>query len=247
MFVQPVNVNDDRLLTFKPRIGRPKLESAPPTDQHGFTNLFRRNTLTAVDGKAVDKYGFLYHQPESQSERKLHELWLARRKQEAFEWKAQQQIDLVMNRLSLKKSRLESNSLRRQEVNTFMSMRSTRKDDVAPTHDEANKKNVRYAPVNHNNRDDRGRQLANLNDIYSHLKPLDLEIKSPSSKTTRSIIDREMKEQKDGDGSEMVSGSQSLHESSRAQINAGDSKASVTSAFEGFGVTAEKVIARYCN
>jgi len=73
---------------------------------------------------ADDNYGMMYHKPESEAERQMHELWLARRQQEAFNWKSQQHMHLVMDRLALHKARLESDSLRRQESNAFLRGRS---------------------------------------------------------------------------------------------------------------------------
>jgi hypothetical protein len=40
----------------------------------------------------------------------------------AFEWKAKQNVDLIMDRRSLHKSRLESESLRRQETSSYLAM-----------------------------------------------------------------------------------------------------------------------------
>eukprot|EP01034_Spumella_vulgaris_P034796 gene34796-42916_t len=61
---------------------------------------------------AEENYGLVYNQPESEAEKNMHELWMARRRQEAFEWKTQQHLALVMDRLALHKSRLESDALR---------------------------------------------------------------------------------------------------------------------------------------
>ena len=73
---------------------------------------------------ADDNYGMMYHTPESDAEKQMHELWLARRQQEAFNWKSQQHMHLVMDRLALHKARMESDSLRRQESNAFLRGRS---------------------------------------------------------------------------------------------------------------------------
>lgn len=64
---------------------------------------------------ADENYGMIYSKPETDAERNMNELWLARRKQEAFDYKTQQQLAIVMDRLALHKSRMESDSLRRQE------------------------------------------------------------------------------------------------------------------------------------
>jgi len=79
--------------------------------------------LPKVPG-AEDNYGMMYHQPETEGEKQMHELWLARRQQEAFNWKSQQHMNLVMDRLALHKARLESDTLRRQESNAFLRGRS---------------------------------------------------------------------------------------------------------------------------
>ncbi len=59
------------------------------------------------------KYGIRIDEPISEAERTMHELWLAKRQQEAFEWKARQNVDIVMDRRSLDRSRAESEVLRR--------------------------------------------------------------------------------------------------------------------------------------
>lgn len=65
-------------------------------------------------------YGMLYHKPESEAEVTMHEMWLARRRQEAFDWKAQQQVTLLMDRIGLHKSRVESEALRKQESGSYL-------------------------------------------------------------------------------------------------------------------------------
>jgi hypothetical protein len=82
---------------------------------------------------AEENYGMVHHVPESDAERNMHELWMARRRQEvyfdtthsllilfilcylvkAFEWKAKQQMNVVLDRLALQKSRMESEGLRK--------------------------------------------------------------------------------------------------------------------------------------
>lgn len=91
--------------------------------KHHLPNVFREGSeyismLPKVpDG---DTYGLLHNQPSSETEKSMHELWLARRRQEAFDWKTQQHMGLIMDRLDLHKSRLESDTLRRQESNTYL-------------------------------------------------------------------------------------------------------------------------------
>ncbi|KAJ1386104.1 hypothetical protein B484DRAFT_410309, partial [Ochromonadaceae sp. CCMP2298] len=41
---------------------------------------------------AEENYGMLYNKPETEAEKAMHELWMARRRQEAFEWKTQQHL-----------------------------------------------------------------------------------------------------------------------------------------------------------
>lgn len=79
-------------------------------------------TLPKLPG-AEENYGLLYSQPETEAEKNMNELWLARRRQEAFEYKTQQQLAIVMDRLALHKSRLESDALRRQESSNALKAR----------------------------------------------------------------------------------------------------------------------------
>ena len=60
-----------------------------------------------------ENYGLLYNKPETESEKNMHELWMAKRRQEAFDWKSQQQLNMVFDRLAVHKSRLETDALRR--------------------------------------------------------------------------------------------------------------------------------------
>lgn len=76
-------------------------------------------SLPALPG-ASNNYGLLYNKPETEAEKNMNELWLARRQQEAFQHKYQQQLAVVMDRLALHKSRLESDSLRRQESEAML-------------------------------------------------------------------------------------------------------------------------------
>ena len=92
--------------------------------KHGFPDVLKpkidyTSFLPKISG-AEENYGMMHHKPETEVEIKMHELWLARRRQEAFEWKTQQHLKLVMDRLALHKSRLESDSLRRQESNALL-------------------------------------------------------------------------------------------------------------------------------
>eukprot|EP01039_Chlorochromonas_danica_P007258 gene7258-8027_t len=69
---------------------------------------------------AQQNYGLLHSKPETDAEKNMNELWLARRRQEAFQFKTQQQLAVVMDRLALHKSRLESDALRRQETSSIL-------------------------------------------------------------------------------------------------------------------------------
>ena len=107
----------------KAKLGNRQL---PVYVKHSYPNLFKEqasnkyeNFLPKVPG-AEDNYGMMYHEPTTEGEKQMHELWLARRQQEAFNWKSEQHMNLVMDRLALHKSRLESDSLRRQESNSFL-------------------------------------------------------------------------------------------------------------------------------
>lgn len=77
-------------------------------------------------------------EPVSEAEKIMHDLWLARRQQEAFEWKARQNVDLMMDRRALSKSRLESEELRKQETSAYLAA----PDDAADDSDSHSK----YAP-----------------------------------------------------------------------------------------------------
>lgn len=68
-----------------------------------------------------ENFGMVYNKPESEAEKVMNELWVAKRRQEAFEWKTRQHMSLVMDRLALQKSRMEFDALRRQESNNMMS------------------------------------------------------------------------------------------------------------------------------
>lgn len=114
--------------------------------KHGFPEVLRPRVdytsfLPKIPG-ADDNYGMVYNKPETEAEKKMHELWLARRRQEAFEWKTQQHLALVMDRLALHKARLESDALRRVESNTFLAtngkLRPKSADDQV---------NSRFAPL----------------------------------------------------------------------------------------------------
>ena len=95
-------------------------------------------------------YGMLYHKPESESEIIMHEMWLARRRQEAFDWKAQQQITMLMDRIGLHKSRVESEALRKQESGSYLSEMGTSSSmgnmqSTNPTH--GSKSAPKFVPI----------------------------------------------------------------------------------------------------
>jgi len=72
------------------------------------------------DDMALSGGGTGGYQPETEAELIMQELWIARRRQEAFEWKAKQNVALIMDRRALHKSRLESDTLRREESSSFL-------------------------------------------------------------------------------------------------------------------------------
>ena len=118
--------------------------------KHAYPNLFKQGNeyeqfLPKIPG-AEDNYGMMYHKPESEAEMAMHELWLARRQQEAFNWKSQQHMNLVMDRYALHKSRLESDSLRRQESNSYIRSRpGSSQDETRPfSADEVVSSNARF-------------------------------------------------------------------------------------------------------
>jgi hypothetical protein len=69
------------------------------------------------DRPTIDQEGY---EPETEAEKVMHELWIARRRQEAFEWKAKQNLNLIMDRRDLHRSRLESEALRREETSSYL-------------------------------------------------------------------------------------------------------------------------------
>eukprot|EP01035_Chromulina_nebulosa_P019241 gene19241-25092_t len=100
-------------------------------------------------------YGLLYNKPVSEAEKNMNDMWIAKRKQEAFDWKSQQQMSLVMDRLSLQKSRMESDTLRRQEANLIL---ESSKDYDRPT-SPAFSENQRFAPQSRRPYSSRARKL----------------------------------------------------------------------------------------
>lgn len=87
--------------------------------QNPAVSFQRTNSLPKLPG-AEENYGLVHNRPETAAEKTMNELWLARRQQEAFQHKTQQQLALVMDRLALHRARLESDALRRQESETML-------------------------------------------------------------------------------------------------------------------------------
>ena len=113
----PINV---RLQTTYPQ----GMKRVPSYVKHNYPNVFPATDhdtsfLPKIPG-TDDGYGMLYNKPETEAEKKMNELWLARRRQEAFDYKTQQQLAIVMDRLALHKSRLESDTLRKQESEAML-------------------------------------------------------------------------------------------------------------------------------
>ena len=81
---------------------------------------------------------------DEETDQKIQDLWLARRQQEAFEWKTRQNLNLIMDRRELQRSRLESEALRREETSSYIAGPQKIEDIVASSslYDD----NSRYAP-----------------------------------------------------------------------------------------------------
>ena len=56
----------------------------------------------------------------------MNELWVSKRREEAFQWKAKQQLTLMLDRMSLHRSRLESDLLMRHETADYLRGADTR-------------------------------------------------------------------------------------------------------------------------
>ena len=69
--------------------------------------------LPGGDGAAEEHYGLMYHKPETEAEIRMNDLWVSKRREEAFQWKAKQQLAMMLDRVSLHKSRMESDLLAR--------------------------------------------------------------------------------------------------------------------------------------
>ena len=99
--------------------------SQPMYVKHAYPEIFREKKdyhnylpklpqLNGGDGNAIEQcYGLMYHRPESAAEVKMNDLWVSKRREEAFEWKSKQQMTLMLDRMSLHRSRLESDLLTR--------------------------------------------------------------------------------------------------------------------------------------
>jgi hypothetical protein len=102
------------------------MKRVPNYVSHNFPNVFpptqndpETSFLPKIPGSDAN-YGMLYNRPETEAERKMNELWLARRRQEAFDYKTQQQLAIVMDRLALHKARMENDTLRKQETEAML-------------------------------------------------------------------------------------------------------------------------------
>mmetsp|Transcript_15665 Transcript_15665/g.21440 ORF Transcript_15665/g.21440 Transcript_15665/m.21440 type:complete len:733 (+) Transcript_15665:63-2261(+) len=138
---------------------------------------------------AEDNYGMIYNQPETEAEKNMNELWMARRRQEAFEWKTQQHLALVMDRLALHKSRLETDALRRQESSVLLKARAKTAEDVIVDRfgrtipGGANGRNHRSSP-NSRQRSRRRRNMSGSADSTSVGSNDDSQLSSPERTTT---------------------------------------------------------------
>ena len=110
---------------------RPSLNQQPIYVRHAFPELFREKRehhdylptlpqLHGPEGSAEEEYGLMYYKPETEAELKMHDLWIAKRREEAFHWKAQQQLTLVLDRMALHRSAQESDLLRRHETAAYL-------------------------------------------------------------------------------------------------------------------------------
>ena len=123
--------NDDRKISKYTEPGRPvSANQAPLYVKHSYPDVMKPSSASEIIRSGVvpavnvpdstNNYGMLYHKPDTQSETQMHDLWVAKRRQEAFDWKTQQHLAVVMDRLAVHKSRMETDALRRQESGNFM-------------------------------------------------------------------------------------------------------------------------------
>jgi len=104
------------------RPGSKGAPNAPLYVKHAYPAILKPKSADFEVGRVREKkqkkagsMGMLHYAPETEAEKTMHTLWLARRREEAFEWKTQQQLAVAMDRLAVHKARLESDALRRQE------------------------------------------------------------------------------------------------------------------------------------
>mmetsp|Transcript_1746 Transcript_1746/g.3293 ORF Transcript_1746/g.3293 Transcript_1746/m.3293 type:complete len:693 (-) Transcript_1746:314-2392(-) len=109
--------------------------TAPKTAKHP-------EPVKVEDRPPIDSDGYV---PETEAEKVMHELWLARRRQEAFEWKARQNLNLIMDRRDLHRSRLESEALRREETSSYLAGPQN-SDDLNLLGDSTLSDNSRFVP-----------------------------------------------------------------------------------------------------
>ena len=105
--------------------------SQPMYVKHAYPEIFREKKdyhnylpklpqLHGGDGAAVEQcYGLMYHRPESAAEVKMNDLWVSKRREEAYAWKSKQQMTLMLDRMSLHRSRLEADLLTRYDTFSF--------------------------------------------------------------------------------------------------------------------------------
>jgi len=126
-------------------------QSQPLYVSHTYANLSFNGSVpggreTEREGRKIsgeregerDEYGMMYGEPQSEAEKGVHALFIAKRRQEAFEWKAKQQLSLVLDRRALHLSRVESDALRRTESSSMMNRSSQ------SSHSQSS--STRYAP-----------------------------------------------------------------------------------------------------
>ena len=96
-----VTENDEEKLQKFKEPDRPASASrAPLYIKHSYPEVLKPNSASEIIKSrgssqvpdSSNNYGMIYHKPDSEGEMMMHELWVAKRRQEAFDWKTQQVI-----------------------------------------------------------------------------------------------------------------------------------------------------------
>ena len=94
--IQPLSGNGNKVNFLLPNVNTRQVtcreESAPPVYvKHGYPEVFKQKSdyydylpkISQLPGaEAEETYGLMYHKPETDAEIKMHDLWVARRRQE---------------------------------------------------------------------------------------------------------------------------------------------------------------------